>query len=107
VEKEMYAILETGGKQYKVEAGQVIFVEKLPTKVGQEVEFERVLAVNKGGKMEVGTPYVPNVKIVGKVLEQDKQKKILVFKYKPKTNYRRRYGHRQPYTKVLIEKIEG
>lgn len=101
----MYAIIESGGKQYQVKPGEVIFVEKLPAEAGEVVEFDRVLALNKDGSLQVGTPYVPGAKVVGKVLEQGKQKKILVFKYKAKSNYRRRYGHRQPYTKVLVEEI--
>ncbi|MGI6576057.1 MAG: 50S ribosomal protein L21 [bacterium] len=103
----MYAIIESGGKQYKVEPGKEIFVEKLDAEAGQEVEFDRVLAFNKDGNLHVGSPYLAGVKAFGKVLKQGKQKKILVFKYKAKTNYRRRYGHRQPYTKILVEKIEG
>ncbi|HHY36785.1 MAG TPA: 50S ribosomal protein L21 [Firmicutes bacterium] len=103
----MYAIIETGGKQYKVQPGDVVFVEKLPAEVGGKVEFDRVLALKQDDKLQVGTPYVEGARVVAKVLEHDKHKKILVFKYKAKSNYRRRYGHRQPFTRVQIEEIRG
>ena len=97
----MKAIFVTGGKQYMVEEGQELYVEKLPNEEGSEVVFEEVLYVD--GK--VGTPTVKGAKVVAKVLKQGKQKKILVFKYKPKKKYRRTQGHRQPYTKILIKSI--
>ncbi|MGI6143792.1 MAG: 50S ribosomal protein L21 [bacterium] len=103
----MYAIIETGGKQYKVQPGDVVFVEKLPGEVGEKVEFDQVLALKDNEQLQVGTPYIEGARVVAKVLEQDKHKKILVFKYKAKSNYRRRYGHRQPYTRVLVEEIIG
>lgn len=103
----MYAIIETGGKQYKTQRGNVLMVEKLAADVGDTIEFDRVLVLNNEGDLRVGAPYVEGARVVGKVLEQSKRKKILVFKYKSKTNYRRRYGHRQPYTRVLIEEIVG
>ncbi|HHW91950.1 MAG TPA: 50S ribosomal protein L21 [Firmicutes bacterium] len=103
----MYAIIETGGKQYKVQPGDVVFVEKLPGEVGEKVEFDQVLALKDNDQLQVGTPYIEGARVVAKVLEQDKHKKILVFKYKAKSNYRRRYGHRQPYTRVLVEEIIG
>lgn len=101
----MYGIIETGGKQYKVQTGDVIMIEKLAADVGDAVEFDRVLVLNDQGNLRVGTPYISGARVVGKVLEQGKRRKILVFKYKPKINYRRRYGHRQPYTRVLVEEI--
>ena len=97
----MKAIFVTGGKQYMVEEGQELYVEKLPQEVDAEVVFDEVLYVD--GK--VGTPTVKGAKVVAKVLKQGKQKKILVFKYKPKKKYRRTQGHRQPYTKILIKSI--
>ena len=92
----MYAIIKTGGKQYRVQEGETIFVEKLEAEVDSAVVFDEVLA-----------PVVSGAKVTGKVVAQGKEKKILVFKYKAKSNYRRRQGHRQPFTKVVIEKIEG
>lgn len=103
----MYAIIKTGGKQYRVQEGDSIFVEKLANDVDSEVVFDQVLAVVNDGDVKVGTPVVEGAKVTAKVLEQGKEKKILVFKYKAKSDYRRRQGHRQPYTKVVIEKIEG
>ena len=103
----MYAIIETGGKQYRVQEGDKIVVEKLAVEEGQEVAFERVLTVVKDGEVLVGAPVVAGAKVVAKVVEHGKGKKILVFKYKAKSNYRRRQGHRQPFTKVQIKKIEG
>lgn len=103
----MYAIIKTGGKQYRVQEGDNIFVEKLENDVDSEVVFDQVLAVVNDGDVKVGSPLVAGAKVTAKVLEQGKQKKILVFKYKAKSNYRRRQGHRQPYTKISIEKIEG
>jgi len=101
----LYGIIETGGKQYKVQTGDVIMIERLEAEVGDTVEFDQVLILNDNGDLQVGTPYISGAKVVGKVLEQGKRRKILVFKYKPKINYRRRYGHRQPYTRVLVEEI--
>ena len=103
----MYAIIKTGGKQYRVQEGDNIFVEKLASDVDSEVVFDQVLAVVNDGDVKVGTPVVEGAKVTAKVLEQGKEKKNRIFKYKAKTNYRRRQGHRQPYTKVAIEKIEG
>lgn len=97
----MKAIFVTGGKQYMVEEGQEIYVEKLNQEVDAEVVFDEVLYVD--GK--VGTPTVKGAKVVAKVLKNGKQKKILVFKYKPKKKYRKTQGHRQPYTKLLIKSI--
>ena len=103
----MYAIIKTGGKQYRVQEGDNIFVEKLASDVDSEVVFDQVLAVVNDGDVKVGFPVVEGAKVTAKVLEQGKEKKVLVFKYKAKSDYRRRQGHRQPYTKVVIEKIEG
>ncbi len=103
----MYAIIKTGGKQYRVEEGNVINVEKLNVQGEEQVEFNEVLAISREGKMEVGTPLIDDAKVIGKVLEQGKDKKIIIFKYKAKKDYRKKQGHRQPYTKVLIEKIEA
>lgn len=103
----MYAIIKTGGKQYRVQEGDSIFVEKIVGEVDSEVVFDQVLAVVKDGDVTFGTPVVAGAKVTAKVLKQGKEKKILVFKYKAKSNYRRRQGHRQPFTKVVIEKIEG
>ena len=103
----MYAIIKTGGKQYRVQEGDNIFVEKLASDVDSEVVFDQVLAVVNDGDVKVGSPVVEGAKVTATVLEQGKEKKVLVFKYKAKSDYRRRQGHRQPYTKVVIEKIEG
>jgi len=103
----MYAIIKTGGKQYRVQEGDNIFVEKLASDVDSEVVFDQVLAVVNDGDVKVGSPVVEGANVTAKVLEQGKEKKVLVFKYKAKSDYRRRQGHRQPYTKVVIEKIEG
>ena len=97
----MKAIFITGGKQYIVEEGQELYIEKLPNEVDSEVVFEEVLYVD--GK--VGTPTVKGAKVTAKVLKHGKQKKILVFKYKPKKKNRNTQGHRQPYTKILIKSI--
>ena len=103
----MYAIIKTGGKQYKVSEGDVITVEKLAANEGDAVVFDNVLTVVNDGDVKVGTPVVEGAKVTGKVEAKGKAKKILVFKYKAKSNYRRRQGHRQPFTKVVIEKIEA
>ena len=103
----MYAIIKTGGKQYRVAEGDVITIEKLEATADETVTFDEVLTVVNDGDVKVGTPLVNGAKVTGTVLEQGKAKKILVFKYKAKSNYRRRQGHRQPFTKVVIEKIEA
>ena len=102
----MYAIIKTGVKQYCVEEGKVITIEKLDVEAGAEVAFDEVLLVS-GDSVKIGQPTVAGAKVTGKVLEQGKGAKIRIFKYKAKSNYRRRQGHRQPFTKVQIEKIEG
>lgn len=103
----MYAIIETGGKQYRVSEGDVVTVEKLEANEGEAVDFDHVLTVVKDGEVIIGKPLIAGAKVTGKVMAQGKEKKILVFKYKAKSNYRRRQGHRQPFTKVIIEKIEA
>ena len=102
----MYAVIETGGKQLKVQEGQVIYVEKLDVADGETVTFDKVLFVG-GDNVKVGAPYVEGATVTGKVEKHGKQKKIIVYKYKPKKNYHKKQGHRQPYTKVVIEKIQG
>ena len=102
----MYAIIESCGKQYKVSEGDVVFFEKLDAEEGKKVTFDKVILVSEEGKVQVGAPYVKGVKVEGKVVSHGKGKKILVYKYKAKKNYRRTQGHRQPYTKVEITKIK-
>ena len=102
----MYAIIESCGKQYKVTEGDVVFFEKLEVEEGKKVTFDNVVLVSDDKKVEVGAPYVKGVKVEGKVVSHGKGKKILVYKYKAKKNYRRTQGHRQPYTKVEITKIK-
>lgn len=103
----MYAIIETGGKQYKVQEGDVMKVELLHAEAGETVVIDKVLMVNKDGQLTVGAPYVANAKVNLKVEENGKGKKIVVFKYKAKKNSRRKKGHRQPFTKVTVDKIEA
>ena len=100
----MYAIIATGGKQYRVSEGDVLFIEKIDAEVDSTVSFD-VLLVENEGDVKVGTPVVEGVKVEGKVVAQTRGEKIVVFKYKAKKNYRRKQGHRQPYTKVEITKI--
>ncbi|HHV17494.1 MAG TPA: 50S ribosomal protein L21 [Thermoanaerobacterales bacterium] len=103
----MYAIIETGGKQYCVSEGDVLRVEKLPADVGEMIELDKVLALSKDDGLKVGKPWLEGSKVKAKVLQHGKGDKIIVFKYKPKKNYRRKQGHRQPFTEIQIEKIEG
>ena len=103
----MYAVIATGGKQYRVAEGDVIFVEKLEGELDEQVVFSDVLTVVEDGNVKFGTPYLEGAKVTAKVVKQGKDNKILVYKYKSKANYRRKQGHRQPYTKVTIEKIEA
>ena len=102
----MYAIIETGGKQLKVEEGQAIYIEKLDVEAGETVTFDKVLFVG-GETVKVGSPVVAGATVTAKVEKQGRQKKIIVFKYKAKKNNRKKQGHRQPYTKVIIEKINA
>jgi large subunit ribosomal protein L21 len=101
----MYAVIESCGKQYKVSEGDVVFFEKLDAEEGKKVSFDKVVLVSDDKNVKVGTPYVKNAKVEGTVVKQGKGKKILVYKYKAKKNYRRTQGHRQPYTKVEIKSI--
>ncbi|HIC93080.1 MAG TPA: 50S ribosomal protein L21 [Anaerolineae bacterium] len=101
----MYAVVETGGKQYRVEVGQIIEVEKLPFAVGEKVELDRVLLVADGDEVKVGQPTVKGAKVLATVVGHGRGKKVIVFKYKPKERYRRKLGHRQAYTRLLIDKI--
>ncbi|OYD08247.1 50S ribosomal protein L21 [Paludifilum halophilum] len=103
----MYALIETGGKQYKVQEGQSVYIEKLPAEAGETVTFDKVLFVGKEDQSLVGTPLVEGAKVTGKVEKHGKGKKVVVFKYKPKKNYKRKQGHRQPFTKVVIDKIDA
>ena len=103
----MYAVLATGGKQYRVQEGDVIFVEKLIADVDSTIELNEILAVGTEDGIKVGTPVVEGAKVIAKVVAQGKAKKVIVFKYKSKKDYRRKNGHRQPYTKLVIEKIEA
>jgi large subunit ribosomal protein L21 len=103
----MYAIIETGGKQLKVEVGQTVFVEKLDVAEGEEVIFDKVL-VYSNRTTRVGSPYVKGISVKAKVEKQGKAKKIIIFKYKPKKgSTRRKQGHRQPYTRLVIEEINA
>lgn len=102
----MYAIIETGGKQIRVEEGQTIFVEKLEAAEGEVVTFDKVLMVG-GENVKVGSPVVAGATVTAKVEKQGRAKKIIVFKYKSKKNYRKKQGHRQPYTKLTVEKINA
>lgn len=103
----MYAIIETGGKQYKVTEGDVLYIEKLTAEAGEAVTFDKVLAVLDGDTATFGAPTVEGASVAANVVKNGKGKKVLVFKYKPKKNYRRRQGHRQPYTKVEITKVNA
>lgn len=102
----MYAIIKTGGKQYKVKEGQMLKIEKLDAEAGDEVSFDKVLQYSDENGYKFGRPYIEDAEVTGKVLEQGKDKKVVVLKYKPKRRYSKKTGHRQPYTKVLIENIE-
>jgi large subunit ribosomal protein L21 len=102
----MYAIIETGGKQVKVEEGQAIYIEKLNAEVGETVTFDKVLFVG-GESVKVGSPVLEGATVTATIENQGRQKKITVFKYKAKKNYHKKQGHRQPYTKVVIEKINA
>lgn len=103
----MYAVIETGGKQYKVSEGDFIFVEKLEVEAGAAVELDKVLAVGGDAEIKIGAPYVEGAKVVAEAVKNGKSKKIIVYKYKPKKGYHKKQGHRQPYTKLEIKKIEA
>ena len=102
----MYAVIVTGGKQYKVEQGDVVFVEKLGVEEGETVTFDKVLVVG-GDDVKVGTPYVDGASVEASVVKNGKDKKIIVYKYKSKKGYHKKQGHRQPYTKVEIKAINA
>ena len=102
----MYAVIEACGKQYKVAEVDVVFFEKLNQEAGDKVKFDKVVLVSDDKKVEVGAPYVKGVSVDGEVVANGKAKKVLVYKYKAKKNYRRTQGHRQPYTKVEIKSIK-
>jgi large subunit ribosomal protein L21 len=103
----MYAIIETGGKQYQVKEGDVVFIEKLDAAAESKVSFDKVIAVGKEDGLTVGAPYVAGAAVEATVLKNGKSKKITVFTYKPKKNEKRKQGHRQPYTQVKIEAIKA
>lgn len=103
----MYAIIETGGKQYKVEAGDVIYIEKLDVEAESEVVFDKVIAVGSEDGIKTGAPYVEGATVAAKAVKNGKGKKIVVFTYKAKKNAKRKMGHRQPYTKVEISAINA
>lgn len=103
----MYAIIETGGKQYKVQEGDVIFVEKLDVEAGSTVTIDKVLVVADGEDVKVGTPLLDGVTVTASAVKNGKEKKIIVYKYKAKKGYHKKQGHRQPYTKLEIQKINA
>ena len=103
----MHAIIVTGGKQYKVAEGDVLYIEKLDVEAGETVKFDQVLAIIDGEEATFGTPVVEGASVEAKVVKNGKGKKIRIFKYNPKKGYRKRQGHRQPYTKVEIKKINA
>lgn len=102
---KMTAIIVTGGKQYKVAEGDTLFIEKLPVEAGDTVKFDQVLAILDGDNATFGAPVVEGASVEAEVVKNGKGKKVRIFKYKPKKGYRKRQGHRQPYTKVTIGKI--
>jgi large subunit ribosomal protein L21 len=102
----MYAVIKSGGKQYKVEPGNVVRVEKLSLEKGGKVEFDSVLVVSDGAQTTLGGPLVDKAKVTGTIIENDKAKKVIIFKYKRKKQYRVKRGHRQPYTAVRIDAID-
>ncbi len=103
----MYAIIVTGGKQYKVQEGDTLRVEKLDVEEGKKFKFDKVLLINDGKTVKVGSPYVENGNVSAKVISHGKGEKVVIFKYKAKKDYRKKQGHRQPYTEVVIEKISA
>ncbi len=103
----MYAIIETGGKQYKVEEGSVIRVEKLGVEAGADFTFDKVLVVANGEDVKFGQPYVDGASVKASVMGDGKEKKVIIYKYKAKKGFHKKKGHRQPFTKLKIEKING
>ena len=102
----MYAIVENGGKQYRITEGETIQVERLEGNIGDLVYLDKVLALGSGNDLKVGSPYLEGARVKAKILDQGKGKKIIIYKYKPKKNYRRKKGHRQPFTRLFIEEIK-
>jgi large subunit ribosomal protein L21 len=105
--KIMYAVIKTGGKQYRVARGEEVKLEKLPGEVGDQVMFDQVLLTSDGEKVQLGQPYIENSNVVGTITRQGKNRKIVVFKYKRRKGYRKKRGHRQPFTLVRIEDIKA
>ena len=103
----MYAIIVTGGKQYRVEQGDIVYIEKLDVEADSEVKFDQVLAIGEEGSVKVGAPVVEGATVTAKVIKNGKAKKITVMTYKPKKGEKRKMGHRQPYTKIQIESVQG
>jgi len=103
----MYAVISSGGKQYKVEQGETVRVEKLSGEIGVPVSFDKVLMISDGEKVQIGTPVLDKVAVQGHIVEQGKAKKIIVFKYKRRKRYRRKQGHRQSFTAIQIDSIEA
>lgn len=103
----MYAVIETGGKQYRVQEGDVITVEKLDVEAGDKITFDKVLLLSDGETVKVGAPYVESCNVAGTVVEHGKGQKVIIFKYKSKKDYRKKQGHRQPYTMIKIEKVSA
>lgn len=103
----MYAVIETGGKQYRVQEGDVITVEKLNVLAGDSVEFDKVLVLSDGKTVQVGTPIIETAKVYGSVVENGKGQKVIIFKYKSKKDYRKKQGHRQPYTMIKIDSLSA
>jgi ribosomal protein L21 len=103
----MYAVIETGGKQYRVQEGDVITVEKLKVSAGDDITFDKVLVLNDGQTVQVGTPIVEAAKVFGTVVENGKGEKVIIFKYKSKKDYRKKQGHRQPYTMIKIDSVSA
>ncbi|MHB1133007.1 MAG: 50S ribosomal protein L21 [Chloroflexota bacterium] len=101
----MYAVVETGGKQYRLQVGDLVEVELMPVEPGQSVELQRVLMIGDEGGVKIGQPLVAGAKVLATVVEQGKGKKVIIFKYKPKVRYRRRLGHRQPFTRLSVQEI--
>lgn len=103
----MYAVVNTGGKQYKVQKGETLRIEKIPGEVGAQVTFDKVLMVADGENVRVGQPLLEKAAVQASIIEQDRAKKIIIFKYKRRKRYRRKQGHRQPYTAIRIDGIEA
>ncbi len=103
----MYAVIETGGQQYKIKQGDTLKIEKIPAEVGNTIKFDKVLLVNTGEQCVVGSPYLKDVSVESEVLMQDRHRKVIVFKYKRRKGYQKKRGHRQHFTKVRILKINS